>query len=163
MLGTMSFCIPLIPNCHFRIRPLQEQLATIWIQAQGSFEDTIFITKKMKAAKSWWIRTRTLSQGLSFFPLTPQVIMMTNASLDGCSAHLQDLMLHGKWSSKEAPLYINHFRSQSGYSDQRQNKQKDEWRSIKLRYLQPNSPEEVRTPAELKDSWTRDKDVKKEH
>lgn len=48
LLGTISSCIPLIPHCSLRMRPLQEALYLQWKQVDGSFDDKIVITSPMR-------------------------------------------------------------------------------------------------------------------
>lgn len=59
LLGTLSSCMPLIPFCRLRMRPLQEQLDRQWCQAVGSF-DIITISPAMVQAVAWWTQRRNI-------------------------------------------------------------------------------------------------------
>lgn len=107
LLGMISSCIPLVPNCRLRMRPLQELLDNQWIQANGSFEDQITINPQIRQALSWWSIRNNLVQGLTFERQAPSYVMTSDASLNGWGAHLQELEIQGHWTEQETKLHIN--------------------------------------------------------
>lgn len=83
LLGMLSSAINLVVLAHLKMRQLQEKLQMQCIQATSSFKDLIFVTPIMQEALKWWCHEPHLSQGLTFLPSIPDVIVTTDTSVDG--------------------------------------------------------------------------------
>lgn len=107
LMDSISSCIPLIPNCRLRMRPLQEQLDLQCRQIDGSFDDKITITQPMREAAKWWTIKDNISQGVTFKVSPAPLVITTDASLEGWGAVLQDLQVSGRWLPQHRLLHIN--------------------------------------------------------
>ncbi|XP_041357753.1 uncharacterized protein LOC121374713 [Gigantopelta aegis] len=94
-------------NVRFRRfkRPLQWHLSRVW---DGRCWDTLI------PVGSWFVQTiqeclvdKCLSQVIPLHPLALELVLFTDASLEGYGAHLGDQHLSGVWSAFERSLHIN--------------------------------------------------------
>ena len=110
ILGLMAATIQCIPDARLWMRPIQWNVKKRW--TSGSFGQLILVTNEVRAALLWWTCPLNLAQGLPLDPLSPQLTLTTNASLEGwggyCSIQDKTLLFSGLWSPHErANCHIN--------------------------------------------------------
>jgi hypothetical protein len=102
-MGSMALLLPL--ELLFK-RSLQSQLAARWNRALGSWEDCISLIPWFGEAVYRWLDVTWLSAEVPITLGPPLVEVFTDASLEGWSAHCQDQVASGSWSSDQV-LHIN--------------------------------------------------------
>ena len=56
---------------------------------------------------TWWMDDENLGKGVPLSCPPPEMLLFTDASLEGWGAHLQELTASGRWSQAERDLHIN--------------------------------------------------------
>jgi hypothetical protein len=60
----------------------------------------------MRSTVIWWADPLNLDKGVPIQDSRDQVLLLTDASLEGWGAHLNDHMVSGKWSQLESQAFI---------------------------------------------------------
>ena len=88
------------------MRPLQLELRRRWSRADNP---NLLVPWNPQIAQdwAWWTEDRNLRQGVPLQGKPPELLLFTDASLEGWGAHVLDLQASGKWSPQESALHIN--------------------------------------------------------
>ena len=106
LLGTMASCIDVIPYAHLHMRPIQMYLLFYWKPSQRDVQSLIPVSSQLISHLEWWTIPQNLFKGVPLSPLSPDMVLTTDASKSGWGAHLDDLTVQGVWSSQEQQLHI---------------------------------------------------------
>ncbi|XP_078506932.1 uncharacterized protein LOC144767313 [Lissotriton helveticus] len=94
LIGMMASCIFIVPHARLHMRPLQECLANQWTQARGQLTDLVLVTSRAYDSLHWWT-PHNLCKGRLFQEPVPQIILTTDASLQGWGAHVLTYTVQG--------------------------------------------------------------------
>ena len=78
------------------------------LKATQSFETRIPLNNKAKEELQWWSKMLNSWNGHPILPLTPDLVIETDASLLGWGAATQKLSTGGLWSEEERSHHMNH-------------------------------------------------------
>lgn len=90
LLGSMAFCVHIVPQARLHMRPLQQ----LW-------DAPVRLTPAVKDSLKWWMSGCNLLVGMTFQEPPPVLTIITNPSLLGWGAHLCALKIQGPWSLEE--------------------------------------------------------------
>jgi hypothetical protein len=107
LIGRMISVGQLLPLAKLERRPLQYLLKELWDGDIESLDGYLPITPVMRNTVIWWADPLNLDKGVSIQDSRDQVLLLTDASLEGWGAHLNDHMVSGKWSQLESQAFIN--------------------------------------------------------
>ena len=88
------------------MRPFQWYLRSHWKFPQ-SLDKSIPVTRNFLNYLKWWEDLQNLMAGAPLHPHVHNTLVFTDASQKGWGAHLNQIVLSGLWSNKEAQLHIN--------------------------------------------------------
>ena len=88
------------------MRPFQWYLRSHWNFPQ-SLDKSIPVTRNFLNYLKWWEDLQNLMAGAPLHPHVHNTLVFTDASQKGWGAHLNQIVLSGLWSNKEAQLHIN--------------------------------------------------------
>ena len=120
-----SFSAVDLGQLHYRV--LEKEKIAALKYAQGNYEQFMNITIEMKQEISWWIdnvhiQSRIISRG------NPEITIITDASLIGWGATLENQETGGRWTCEESTHHINYlellaiFMALQSFSDRVRNK-----------------------------------------
>lgn len=107
ILGHMNSLDLLVPRGRLNMRPLQYHLRQHWTQKTDDPLKLIPWSEECRPSLTWWMDPVNLLRGASITTSLPEMILHTDASLDGWGAHLGELQAQGRWSETERNLHIN--------------------------------------------------------
>ena len=107
VLGHMASLEKLVPGARLRMRSLQFALKSCWSPVADSPLQPVPLTRDCVEDLHWWREEGRLSQGVSLMSPPPEMLLFSDASLEGWGAHLQDLVASGVWSETDRHLHIN--------------------------------------------------------
>ena len=109
ILGLMAATITTVRHARLRMRPLQLSLRARW--RSQNLEEKLMITNEDLLGLSWWTREGNLSRGLPFRPCPHNVVITTDASLEGWGGHLTlgstSHLFSGLWDVQDRRQHIN--------------------------------------------------------
>ena len=88
------------------MRPIQWHLKRHW-RVPESLEKEIPVPRSLHPSLLWWTKETNVLTGQPLHPLSHAVQIFTDASKEGCGAHLGDFTARGVWSVPESHLHIN--------------------------------------------------------
>lgn len=97
LLGSMASSIFIVPNATLNMCPLQQCLEDQWKQISGRWEDQVVLHQSAKDSIRWWMKRSHLMKGVPFHRDPPTQAIVTDASLQGCGAHMGPLQVEGLW------------------------------------------------------------------
>ena len=89
------------------MRPIQWHLKNNW-RVPESLEKVIPVPKSLHPHLRWWLEESNVLLGQPLHPLKHALQIFTDASKEGCGAHLDEHTARGIWSLPESKLHINH-------------------------------------------------------
>ena len=89
------------------MRPIQWHLKNNW-RVPESLEKVISVPKSLHPHLRWWLEESNVLLGQPLHPLKHALQIFTDASKEGCGAHLDEHTARGTWSLPESKLNINH-------------------------------------------------------
>ena len=95
-----------VPLGRLHMRPFQWYLKSHWKFPQ-SLDKRIPVTGNFLKHLKWWKDLQNLMTGAPIHPHVHNTLVFTDASQRGGGAHLNEIVLSGLWSNKEAQLYIS--------------------------------------------------------
>ena len=107
VLGHMASLEKLVPGARLRMRSLQFALKGCWSPVVDSPFQPVPLRRDCLEDLLWWREEGRLSQGVSLMTPPPEMLLFTDASLEGWGAHLQEMVASGVWSETEQNLHIN--------------------------------------------------------
>ena len=102
----ISFLRKTVPLGRLHMRPFQWYLKSHWKFPQ-SLDKRIPVTGNFLNHFKWWEDLQNLMAGAPIHPRVHNTLVFTDASHKGWGAHLNEIVLSGLWSNKEAQLHIN--------------------------------------------------------
>ena len=102
----ISFLRKTVPLGRLHMRPFQWYLRSHWKFPQ-SLDKRIPVTGNFLNYLKWWEDLQNLMAGAPIHPHVHNTLVFTDASQKGWGAHLNEIVLSGLWSNKEAQLHIN--------------------------------------------------------
>ena len=102
----ISFLRKTVPLGRLHMRPFQWYLKSHWKFSQ-SLVKRILVTGNFLKHLIWWEDLQNLMAGAPIHPHVHNTLVFTDASQKGWGAHLNEIVLSGLWSNKEAQLHIN--------------------------------------------------------
>ena len=106
LLGLMAATITSVSQARLRMRPIQWFLKRRWSAKHQSLLTPVMVTRELLPALAWWSDPSNLSQGRPFQEPQYEVIVTTDASMEGWGGHSsiqgQDLLFSGLWSREES-------------------------------------------------------------
>ena len=106
LLGHLSSLEKLVPHGRIRMRPMQLALRRDW-SCTDDPDTPIQWNNQISQDLTWWLDDGNLRRGVPLSRPPPEMLLFTDASLEGWGAHLQELTASGKWSPAEKGLHIN--------------------------------------------------------
>ena len=107
LLGHMVSLEKLVPYGRMHLRSLQFQLKQHWSQKSDITSVPVAISADVLLDLLWWMDPDHLQVGIPLSTPPPDLMLFTDASLQGWGAHLDDLQAAGLWSSQDKELHIN--------------------------------------------------------
>ncbi|XP_056412667.1 E3 ubiquitin-protein ligase RNFT1 isoform X2 [Hyla sarda] len=105
ILGLMT-AIDAVPYARAHIRDLQKEILTSWDKVPSSLEATISLSSQTRLNLRWWLQENNLNKGKSF-KLQDPLVITTDASRWGWSAHFRTQWVQGTWSREETQFSSN--------------------------------------------------------
>ena len=105
-IGTLASLEKTVPLGRLHMRPFQWYLKSHWKFPQ-SLDKRIPVTGNFLKHLKWWDYLQNLMAGAPIHPHVHNTLVFTDASQKGWGAHLNETVLSGLWSNKEAHLHIN--------------------------------------------------------
>ena len=106
LIGTLASLEKTVPLGRLHMRPFQWYLRSNWKFPQ-SLDKNIPVTRNFLNYLKWWEDLQNLMAGSPLHPHVHNTLVFTDASQKGWGAHLNEIVLSGLWSNKEAQLHIN--------------------------------------------------------
>lgn len=107
ILGVMASTIFLVKNARLRLRPIQLYFLAKW-KGKQSMNFPIIINNFVFQHLQWWIEENNLLCALPLFPPHHQVVITTDASLDGWGGFVDmNHMTQGMWNNHQKSFHIN--------------------------------------------------------
>ena len=106
LIGTLASLEKTVPLGRLHMRPFQWYLRSHWKFPQ-SLDKRIPVTGNFLNHLKWWENLQNLMAGAPIHPHVHNTLVFTDASQKGWGAHLNEIVLSGLWSNKEAQLHIN--------------------------------------------------------
>ena len=106
LIGTLASWEKTVPLGTLHMRPFQWYLKLHWKFPQ-SLDIRIPVTGNFLKHLKWWQDIKNLMAGAPIHPQVHNTLVFTDASQKGWGAHLNEIVLSGLWSNKEAQLHIN--------------------------------------------------------
>ena len=106
LIGTLASLEKTVPLGRLHMRPFQWYLKSHWKFPQ-SLDIRIPVTGNFLKHLKWWEDIKNLMAGAPIHPQVHNTLVFTDASQKGWGAHLNEIVLSGLWSNKEAQLHIN--------------------------------------------------------
>ena len=106
LIGTLASLEKTVPLGRLHMRPFQWYLRSHWKFLQ-SLDKSIPVTRNFLNYLKWWEDLQNLMAGAPIHPHVHNTLVFTDASQKGWGAHLNEIVLSGLWSNKEAQLHIN--------------------------------------------------------
>ena len=106
LIGTLASLEKTVPLGRLHMRPFQWYLRSHWKFPQ-SLDKRIPVTGNFLNHLKWWESLQNLMAGAPIHPHIHNTLVFTDASQKGWGAHLNEIVLSGLWSNKEAQLHIN--------------------------------------------------------
>ena len=75
--------------------------------AAGDYSSEIKLSDKVKTELQWWVQNLPLNNGRSGISYPPQLLIASDASLEGCGAFCQGHKTGGQWTLPEKKDHIN--------------------------------------------------------
>ena len=88
------------------MRPIQWHLKRYW-HIPETLEKMIPLPRSLHVHLRWWLDPDKVLKGQPLHPLQHALQLFTDASNEGCGAHLGDYTARGLWSKSEGTLHIN--------------------------------------------------------
>jgi hypothetical protein len=109
LLGLLAATERLVPQGLLHMRPIQLHLHHEWNQLSQLQSVPVFIPASVKTEIQWWMVPAHVLCGVPLRHPEPHFQLMTDASLHGWGAHLQDhtQTVSGVWTERESCLHIN--------------------------------------------------------
>jgi hypothetical protein len=107
LIGCMVSVSSLIPHATLERRPLQFALKRVWDGDMRSLDRKVQVTLDLRNAVLWWANQENLLSSVCLQDMRQTVTVLTDASLIGWGAHLDDQMASGIWTPQEAQNSIN--------------------------------------------------------
>ena len=105
-IGTLASLEKTVPLGRLHMRPFQWYLKS-HSKFPQSLDIRIPVTGNFLKHLKWWEDLQNLMVGAPIHPHVHNSLVFTDASQKGWGAHLNEIVLSGLWSSKEAQLHIN--------------------------------------------------------
>ena len=106
LIGTLASLEKTVPLGRLHMRPFQWYLRSHW-KFPLSLDKRIPVTGNFLNHLKWWENLQNLMAGAPIHPHFHNTLVVTDASQKGWGAHLNEIVLSGLWSNKEAQLHIN--------------------------------------------------------
>ena len=97
LLGLMAACLDTIPWGRLAMRPIQLFLLTQWRPHVHSIEENVILSPILGPHLKWWIRKENFFQGMSLSTQNAQIVITTDASMQGWGAHMRVAQICRKW------------------------------------------------------------------
>jgi len=106
LLGRMTSVSPGLLTAPLRYRHLQ-QLKTSALHQSGSYDGKVRLTSGAVTDLQWWVQKLTMWNGKSLVRPHCNLVVYSDASLDGWGAVCREVQVGGQWSQEEKQLHIN--------------------------------------------------------
>ena len=109
LLGTLNAAADLVVLGRLRMRPIQFHLLARWRPKVFPLDHPVPVTVDIREACTPWLNRRWLTDGVPISHPQAQLVLMTDASLQGWGAVLlpQKAEASGHWNNSEIDLHIN--------------------------------------------------------
>ena len=107
VLGHLVSLEKLVPQAKMHMRAIQWHLKERWSPRADSRSMKIPPSAEVLLDLVWWMNQENLEVGIPLMDPTPDILMFSDASLQGWGAHLEELQVAGLWSPDEASQHIN--------------------------------------------------------
>ena len=106
MIGLLTATIPAVLPAPLHYRALQRARNQALRESQD-YDHPCRLSPEAKQDLTWWIRSLHQHNGRSIIPPTPELVMTSDASLEGWEASCRDSQTGGVWSMEERQSHIN--------------------------------------------------------
>ena len=107
VLGHLVSLEKLVPQARLHMRAIQWHLKERWSPIVDPNTMKIQPSAEVLLDLVWWMNPENLEVGIPLMSPTPDILMFSDASLQGWGAHLEELQVAGLWSPEEASQHIN--------------------------------------------------------
>ena len=106
LIGLLFSMEKMVPEGRLHMRPFQFHLKEHWRYPQ-SLDSLHPWTETISAHLEWWQNPTNVMKGADLHPKDNSIQFFTDASNEGCGAHLEQASIKGLWSDREKRLHIN--------------------------------------------------------
>ena len=106
LLGSLNFAAQFVELGRLHMRPIQMWLLARWKLSTGSLNDKLHPDPLLLSHLKWWTKKR-LSSGINIFARQQNLVLQSDASLEGWGGVLGERSVKGIWSTEEKLLHIN--------------------------------------------------------
>ena len=106
LIGLLASTEKMVPEGCLHMRPFQFHLKEHWRYPQ-SLDNLLPWTETIYAHLDWWQNPQNVMKGADLHPKDHSIQLFTDASNEGCGAHLDQSSTQGLWSDREKRLHIN--------------------------------------------------------
>lgn len=106
LIGRLSSTAIAVLPAPLQYRAMQRQQIQE-LSSSRNYDSLIILTKEVKNELNWWCLNLQLSNGRLLVSPPPQLILSSDASLQGWGAYCNGQRTGGQWSAREKELHIN--------------------------------------------------------
>ena len=106
LIGLLASTEKMVPEGCLHMRPFQFHLKEHWRYPQ-SLDSLLPWTETISAHLDWWQSPTNVMRGADLHPKDHSIQLFTDASNEGCGAHLDQSSTKGLWSDREKRLHVN--------------------------------------------------------
>ena len=106
LIGRLSSSAIAVLPAPLQYRAIQRQQIQELASSQN-YDSLVTLTEEVKEELDWWCQNLLLSNGRSLVQASPQLVIASDASLQGWGAACKGLKTNGQWSPREQDLHIN--------------------------------------------------------
>ncbi len=107
LIGLMGSAERQVPRGRLRIRPIQHCLRAQFLIHIHELSDLVYMNTPARKAIEWWLSRENTLAGQPLGPFTPDIVLVTDASLDAWGAHAHHFQARGTWTQEESTWSIN--------------------------------------------------------
>src|SRR5207253_6833498 len=108
IIGLLDATASVVRQGQWRVRPLHWFRKRRWSAATNDYEFRLWLDRSFPVHDLlWWAKASNVLPGVPLHEPHPELVMMTDASLQGWGAHVGDQVASGVWSVRQQKLHVN--------------------------------------------------------
>ena len=106
LVGVLSSTIQAVLPAQIQFRYLQLQQVSA-LKGGMSYKEKVILNDQALGERQWWIENLKYFSGRYLIQAKPQIVIQTDASLEGWGANCMGMEIGGKWSVEKRELHRN--------------------------------------------------------